>query len=69
MVPPDVCDAKQPVLRPSGGPEIDVTVFSQGPREGEKSVWPEIEEFWKDYRKCSVYFQCVLAPQTSHNIA
>ena len=24
-VPPDVCDAKQPVLRPAGGPEVDVT--------------------------------------------
>jgi hypothetical protein len=26
MVPPDVCDAEQPVLGPSGGPEVDVTV-------------------------------------------
>ena len=26
MVPPDVCDAKQAVLGPSGGPEVDVTV-------------------------------------------
>ena len=26
MVPSDVCDAKQPVIGPSGGPEIDVTV-------------------------------------------
>ena len=26
MVPSDVCDAKPPVIRPSGGPEVDVTV-------------------------------------------
>ena len=32
MVPPDVCDAKQPVLGPSGGPEIDVTVAASPPR-------------------------------------
>jgi hypothetical protein len=32
MVPPDVCDAKQPVLRPSGGPEVDVTVAASPPR-------------------------------------
>ena len=25
MVPPDVCDAKQPVIRPAGGLEVDVT--------------------------------------------
>ena len=31
MVPPDVCDAKQPVLGPSGGPEIDVTVAASPP--------------------------------------
>jgi hypothetical protein len=32
MVPPDVCDAKQPVLGPSGGPEVDVTVAASPPR-------------------------------------
>lgn len=26
MVPADVCDAEQPAFRPSGGPDIDVTV-------------------------------------------
>ena len=29
MVPSDVCDAKQPVLRTAGGPEVDVTVAAR----------------------------------------
>ena len=28
-VPPDVCDAQYPALRPSYGPEIDVTVAAE----------------------------------------
>ena len=27
------------------------------------------ESFWKDYRDCRDYFKCLLAPQTSDNIA
>ena len=35
VVPADVCDAQYPVLRPSYGPDIDVTVAVSPPRAGE----------------------------------
>ena len=42
VVPADVCDAQYPVLRPSYGPDIDVTVAVSPPRASrlsQRSLW------------------------------